>query len=613
MTKGVLCLLFLLPVVWSHPGPLHTSGRYIVDANGHRVKLAAVNWYGADEQDFVVAGLDRALLSDLAHRIRIMGFNAVRLPWSNQMYETNPLVAPARLSVNPSLQGLRAMEVFDAVVAALAAEGLSVILDNHTSNADWCCSLTDGNGFWYNAAYPESSWLADWRGMAARYADQPAVIGADLRNEPRGSSWGGPDPRYDWHAAAQRAGNAVLGANPNLLIFVEGIDYAADLRGVKSLPIQFDIDQRLVYSTHDYSWFHNGVASYSSLKSQLDSKWGFLLDAPADVPVWVGEFGTCHTATTCVSSTNPSDSGFWFAGFRRYLQERDIDWCYWALNGTEATATSRSLGAEETYGILNKSWMGVASPLLLNALQAISSPSVSPVINQAGAVNAATFAADVVLVPGSLATVFGTDLAPVTSTASALPAPTALGGGQVETNSALAAPMLFASPGQVNIQIPWETDPTSAATLRAIVGIFASGEEPIRLAPAAPAIFLAFAGETQGAVVIANTAALASVARPARPGEYISIFCTGLGPVTNQPPTGFAAPSAPLSRTLSTPMVRIGNVDCTPQFSGLAPGFLGLYQVDAQVPADVPPGDRVPLSMTIGGTQSNVVTVAVGN
>jgi endoglucanase len=183
----------------------------------------------------VVAGLDRAPLAQIAHMIREMGFNAVRLPWSNQMYESNPVVVPERLAANPSLQGRSAMDVFDAVIAALASEGLYVILDNHTSNADWCCSNTDGNGFWYNGGYPESSWLADWQSMAARYVNQRAVVGVDLRNEPRGPVWGGTDARYDWHGAAQRAGNSILSVNPNLLIIVEGINYASDLKGVKSL------------------------------------------------------------------------------------------------------------------------------------------------------------------------------------------------------------------------------------------------------------------------------------------------------------------------------------------------------------------------------------------
>jgi uncharacterized protein (TIGR03437 family) len=213
-------------------------------------------------------------------------------------------------------------------------------------------------------------------------------------------------------------------------------------------------------------------------------------------------------------------------------------------------------------------------------------------------------------VTGSLASVFGSHLAPVAGAAISFPAPLILGGSQIQTSTGLAAPILFASPGQMNIQVPWELDPNSSASLQATVGNLTSRPEPIHLAPTAPVIFLL--GVTQGAVVIANTAIVASSGRPAHPGEYISIFSTGLGAVTNQPPTGAAAPASPLATTVATPSVVIGDMTLTPTFSGLAPGYVGLYQINVQVPANAAVGDRVPLSVTIGGVQSNVVTIAIG-
>ena len=187
--------------------PLRTESRWIVDGKGQRIKLAAVNWYGAEEKDYVVAGLDSAPLPELAKRIRELGYNTVRLPWSNEMVERNPLIAEPLLSKNPQLVGKRALEVLDAVIAALAHQGLLVVLDNHTSDADWCCTETDENGLWWNGRYSETAWIGDWRTLVQRYRDQPAVVGADLRNEPRGASgkrptWGGTDPALDWKRAA---------------------------------------------------------------------------------------------------------------------------------------------------------------------------------------------------------------------------------------------------------------------------------------------------------------------------------------------------------------------------------------------------------------------------
>lgn len=368
--------------------PLHTVGRWIVDANNQRVKLHGVAWYGAESTDFVVAGLQLADLHLIAKRIRCMGFNVVRLPWSNQMYESNPVVGDYALTVNPELQGMHALDIFDRVVKSLTDAGLMVILDNHNSNAEFCCG-NDGNTLWYNAQYPQSSWIADWQGMTRRYINNPRVIGADLRNEPRiNATWGG-NPSTDWHAAAQLGGNAVLQVNPALLIIVEGVNYALNLTGVASLPIQLNVPNRLVYSAHDYSFDHHGLQSYTDLEQELNHNWGYIINPghTYTAPVWVGEFGNCHTRSICISDNSPSSGGFWFQSLRTYLAQYDIDWAYWAVNGTESTGSRRVYGSEETYGVLNPYWNAPVVPSeldpfpvlnTLGALQAIMQPNQGP-------------------------------------------------------------------------------------------------------------------------------------------------------------------------------------------------------------------------------------------
>jgi hypothetical protein len=101
--------------------PLHTDGHWIVDRSGNRVKLDSVNWYGAEEEDFVPAGLELASLDSIAGQIKCMGFNSVRLPWSNQMVETNPVVSDYALAANPQFDGAQAMDVFDAAVNGAGA------------------------------------------------------------------------------------------------------------------------------------------------------------------------------------------------------------------------------------------------------------------------------------------------------------------------------------------------------------------------------------------------------------------------------------------------------------------------------------------------------------
>src|SRR5271156_1094047 len=118
--------------------PLRTNERYIVDATGHRFKLLSVNWYGGSDELFVPGGLDVRPREDIARLIRSLGFNSVRLPYSDEMVITNPIVAPVLLEANPDLVGMSALEVFTAVVEACTDAGLAVIINDHITEAGWC-------------------------------------------------------------------------------------------------------------------------------------------------------------------------------------------------------------------------------------------------------------------------------------------------------------------------------------------------------------------------------------------------------------------------------------------------------------------------------------------
>ena len=288
--------------------PLHTAGQYMVDSNGYRVRLNAFNWYGTESTDYVVAGLQTASLQSIVDEIKSLGFNAVRLPWSNQMYESNPVVGNYALAANTGLEGENALTIFDQVISTLTNDGIMVILDNHMSNAGWCCSTTDGNTLWYNTSYPETSWIADWEGIVQRYDSNPYVIGVDLRNEPRGTATWGGSASTDWHATAQRGSDAIQTVDSNLLVFVEGISYAGDLSGVSSLPISLTVGNRVVHR-QNYDLPRNqsdrSVASFAFLSV---SNWFHAAPAEASVrivcPVLLlpsrfalGE--SCLAATTC--------------------------------------------------------------------------------------------------------------------------------------------------------------------------------------------------------------------------------------------------------------------------------------------------------------------------
>jgi uncharacterized protein (TIGR03437 family) len=199
----------------------------------------------------------------------------------------------------------------------------------------------------------------------------------------------------------------------------------------------------------------------------------------------------------------------------------------------------------------------------------------------AAAVNSATFAMGP-LVPGGLSSAFGTNLATSTASAAGFPLPSTLGGAAVDLNG-FKAPITYASPGQINFQVPWELLGQTKAQLTA------SGSIPLAvdIAGVGPGIF---------AVV--------------QQDRYLVIYCTGLGDVTKRPRTGEAAGSE-LSSTLATPAIKIAGNSVAPLFSGLAPSFAGLYQVNVQLPGEVASGSTVPVSLTIGGATSNSMNVKI--
>ena len=253
----------------------------------------------------------------------------------------------------------------------------------------------------------------------------------------------------------------------------------------------------------------------------------------------------------------------------------------------------------------------------------LTGTGILPALASGGVVNGASFAPNQPLAAGSIASLFGTSLAPSTTYAVNTPLPKTLGGISVTVTTgagSFQAPLFFISPSQINLQLPWELVGQSQATLTVTFGGVSSNSITVAMTAASPGIFsLNSQGSGPGAILVSGSADLAQpsgsvlgrTARPAKRGEYISIYCTGLGAVSNQPANGAAPASSPSSITPTTPIVTIGGVPAPVTFSGLAPSFVGLYQVNAQVPDSAAPGSAVPVALTIGSVTSNTVTIAV--
>lgn len=369
----------------AHTGYWHTDGSRIVSDRHTTVRISGVNWSGLETTAAMPGGLDRQDYHTILRTIADSGYNTIRIPFSNQIVENPTVPSAIRFEnesgpINADLEGQTSLQILDNVVFAAGELGLKVILDDHRSEAG---SSAEANGLWYTDEYPEDVWVADWVNLATRYKGNPTVIGVDLRNEPHNATSGGAcwdcGGSRDWHLAAERAGNAVLHANSNLLIFVEGTDtvdgdsdfWGGNLAGVRRSPVHLALPNRLVYSPHVYGpsefqqpWF-NAATAPEYLISRWHRNWGFISESGL-APIWIGEFGTSNDDASIVS-TNPGSQGQWFSTLVAYLRQHpDIGWSYWGING------------EDRYGLLDASYTTQASTLKSNVLASLRQPPTTP-------------------------------------------------------------------------------------------------------------------------------------------------------------------------------------------------------------------------------------------
>ena len=156
-------------------GYWHTSGNQILDSAGNPVRIAGINWYGFETPDEIAHGLWAQDYHAIINDIKNLGYNTIRIPFSNQMVE-DPIV-PQNLSfssntgpINTDLKGLSALQDLQKIVTYAGQEGLKVILDDHRSEAG---ESAESNGLWYTATFTSQDWVNDWVTLAKMFAGQP--------------------------------------------------------------------------------------------------------------------------------------------------------------------------------------------------------------------------------------------------------------------------------------------------------------------------------------------------------------------------------------------------------------------------------------------------------
>jgi len=233
---------------------------------------------------------------------------------------------------------------------------------------------------------------------------------------------------------------------------------------------------------------------------------------------------------------------------------------------------------------------------------AVSMPRIDRLVNAADQTAIAA--------PGSLVSVFGSSLSPVNQVSSFIPLPTALGESCLTVNG-LPIPMILVSPTQINAQLPYQIEGNVTMILRTPGGV--SDNFNLTVQPTAPSIFrTVVAGFEDGVptIIRARNQQLVTLSNPIHREDTITIYLTGLGNTVPAIEAGVAAGSVPTPVAVVAPSVRIGGQELSVQFAGLAPGQVGVFQINALVPRTVPLGMGLPLLVTQGG-QSTQVSVRV--
>ena len=334
-------------------GFLSTNHSDLVDnATGCVVHITGVNWFGFETSAFAPHGLWARNWKDMLAQIKQSGFNTIRLPYSNQLFDASSKPMGIDYTLNPDLKGLQGLALMDKIVQGAHDDGLKIILDRHDTTAD------ERPALWYTDHISQDRWISDWTMLAKHYRGNDTIIGADLANEPHGpSTWGDGNASTDWRLAAERAGNAVLSANPNWLIIVEGVEqyhgdsywWGGNLEGAAQYPVQLSQPHKLVYSAHDYGpevfvepWLQAAQPAdlANTLPAVWEKHWGYL-QKDGTAPVYVGEFGG--------RSMGQDAEGVWQRSLVNFLKTNNIGYTYWSWNPDSG----------DTGGILQNDWKTV--------------------------------------------------------------------------------------------------------------------------------------------------------------------------------------------------------------------------------------------------------------
>ncbi len=367
-----------------HDDWLHVENAQVVDMYGNPVWITGCNWFGYNVGSQVFDGVWSQNMHSMLNQIADRGFNFLRVPMSVELllqwknHDPDPMVK-VNTYVNPELtvdgteggDPLYSFDIWNMAVAWCRENGIKIMIDIHSAET---ASAGHQVNLWYTDKFSTEDWLEALEWVADYYKDDDTILAIDLKNEPHGTAdvapnfakWDDTTDDNNWKYAAERGAAAVLGANPNLLVMVEGtevypkfeegndwnspdIDYSrypysyyhhtwwgGCFRGVKDLPLENigENNSQLVYSPHDYgplvydqTWFQKDFTPETLMDDVWYDNWFYLVDQKI-APLLMGEWGGFIDAEHDEDGKNVQ----WMTALRDLMIENHINHTFWCFN-----------------------------------------------------------------------------------------------------------------------------------------------------------------------------------------------------------------------------------------------------------------------------------------
>lgn len=343
---------------------LTTKGSKIVDKDGNEVWLTGCNWFGFNTDTRMFDGIWSANLSAALKGIADRGINFLRIPVTSQLlieWENGTGNKPnVNTYVNPELEGMDSLQLFDEVVRLCKENGIKIMLDIHSASSD---GQRHYYPLWYGEGYTIDDYHHSLEWFTERYKNEDTILAIDLENEPHGkpyheklwAKWDGSEDDNNWKYAAEVVANKVLDINPNLLVMIEGVeaypkegyDYTAqdgyndpkydytwwggNLRGVKDYPVTLkpEHQSQVVYSPHDYGptvymqdWFQGDFTKETLYNDCWKDNWAYIAESDT-APLLIGEWG---------GFLDGGKNEQWLNDLRDFIVENKINHTFWCYN-----------------------------------------------------------------------------------------------------------------------------------------------------------------------------------------------------------------------------------------------------------------------------------------